>query len=182
MPVTQRRTRLPKFVIVAHLHDGSYLVPTNVCSITNTLTATGLNDCGNPVTANVTGTCPVSDIESPLITCLSNLVVTADAGQCSRSNVTFTVSATDNCTVTNLASSPASGSTFPIGVTTVTSTANDASGNQSSCTFTVTVLDTQAPAITWVNPAGGVGPTRPRVLAVRPGQFYVFDGWHHSPR
>ena len=43
--------------------------------------------------------------------------------------MTFTVSATDNCGVTNLVSSPPSGSTFPVGTTTVTNTATDASGN-----------------------------------------------------
>jgi len=63
------------------------------------------------------------------------LVLVADAGRCSRSNVTFTVSATDNCSVTNLVSSPPSGSTFPVGVTAVTNTATDANGNTSSCSF-----------------------------------------------
>ena len=61
--------------------------------------------------------------------------------------MTFNVSATDNCAVTNVASAPPSGSAFPVGVTTVTSTARDSSGNSSSCTFTVTVLDTQPPAV-----------------------------------
>ena len=45
------------------------------------------------------------------IACSSNLVLAADPGQCSRSNVTFFVSATDNCGVTNLTSSMVSGST-----------------------------------------------------------------------
>ena len=90
----------------------------------------------------------VTDNQNPVITCPGNLVLTADAGRCSRSNVTFTVSATDNCGVTNLVSSLASGSTFPVGTTTVTNTATDASGNTSSCTFTVTVTDNQNPVIT----------------------------------
>src|SRR5512139_1107496 len=75
-------------------------------------------------------------------------VVNAAAGLCS-SNVTFSVTATDNCgTVTNIVSVPASGSTFPVGVTTVTNTATDSSGNRTVCTFTVTVRDTQLPTIT----------------------------------
>ena len=37
---------------------------------------------------------------------------------------------------------PASGSTFPIGATTVTCTATDARGNTGSASFTVTVADT----------------------------------------
>ena len=64
----------------------------------------------------------------------------ARQGGCT-SNVTFMVSATDNCAVTNVMSSPASGFAFPVGVTTVTNTARDSSGNSSTCTFTVTVLD-----------------------------------------
>jgi hypothetical protein len=42
---------------------------------------------------------------------------------------------------------PASGSTFPIGTTTVTCTASDLSGNPSSTTFTITVVDTLPPLI-----------------------------------
>jgi hypothetical protein len=44
---------------------------------------------------------------------------------------------------------PASGSTFPVGVTTVTCTATDAAGNTGSASFTVTVtlVDTRAPLI-----------------------------------
>ena len=59
------------------------------------------------------------------ITCPANITVNAAAGQCA-SNVTFSVTATDNCgSVTNLVSVPASGSAFPVGVTTVTNTATD---------------------------------------------------------
>jgi len=43
---------------------------------------------------------------------------------------------------------PASGSTFPVGVTTVTNIATDIGGNQAACTFTVTVNDAQDPSIT----------------------------------
>lgn len=42
--------------------------------------------------------------------------------------------------------SPASGSTFPIGSTTVTCTATDLAGNTGSATFTVTVVDTTPPS------------------------------------
>ena len=43
---------------------------------------------------------------------------------------------------------PASGSTFPLGPTTVTCTATDVAGNTATVTFTVTVQDSIAPAIT----------------------------------
>ncbi len=42
---------------------------------------------------------------------------------------------------------PASGSTFPLGTTTITSTATDAHGNSSSTSFTVTVCDRTPPVI-----------------------------------
>ena len=43
---------------------------------------------------------------------------------------------------------PASPSTFPLGITTVTCTAADASGNQASTSFTVNVVDKTPPALT----------------------------------
>ncbi|MFY7971085.1 MAG: HYR domain-containing protein, partial [Flavobacteriales bacterium] len=43
---------------------------------------------------------------------------------------------------------PASGSSFPVGVTTVTHSATDVSGNISTCNFTVTVNDNINPTIT----------------------------------
>src|SRR5207244_3840652 len=93
-------------------------------------------------------------------TCPPNRTVSVAPGACA-SNVTFNVTATDNCTVTNVTSVPASGFAFPVGTTTVTSTARDSSGNNSQCTFTVTVNDAQPPVITCpgnrtVNAAPGV--------------------------
>ena len=82
-------------------------------------------------TTSCTFTVTVTDTQNAGDHLPGNLVLTADAGRCSRSNVTFTVEATDNCGVTNLVSSPPSGSTFPVGMTTVTNTATDASGNTS---------------------------------------------------
>ncbi|MEI7982669.1 MAG: HYR domain-containing protein, partial [Bacteroidota bacterium] len=56
----------------------------------------------------------------------------------------------DNCTgaVTTQTSGLASGSVFPIGVTTNTFQVTDAAGLTVSCSFTVTVTDAEAPAIT----------------------------------
>src|SRR5439155_212590 len=107
---------------------------------------TATDASGNASTCTFTVT--ITDTQNPLISCPSNLVLPADAGRCNRSNVTFSLTATDNCSVTNLVSVPPSGSTFPVGVTTVTNTATDASGNKSSCSFTVTVTDNQNPVIT----------------------------------
>lgn len=53
---------------------------------------------------------------------------------------------------------PASGSTFPLGRTTVTCTASDISGNVATDTFPVTVRDTTDPEIVSVTPSASVLP------------------------
>jgi hypothetical protein len=102
---------------------------------------------------NNTATCQqrvtVLDLEKPVLSsCPANIVKSTDPGLCS-AVVTFTApTATDNCPGVTVSCSPASGTAFPKGTTTVTCTATDASGNQSTCQFTVTVNDTEAPKIT----------------------------------
>ncbi len=75
---------------------------------------------------------------SIVLTCSSNLTITASTPN--GTNVYFTTSAYGGCSSPlNLSSSPPSGSTFPIGQTTVTTTASDSCGSTTNCTFTVTV-------------------------------------------
>lgn len=81
----------------------------------------------------------------------ANITVPADAGACS-AVVTFALPASDNCGT--IKATPASGSTFAVGTTTVTIT----NGTNTS-TFTVTVVDGQAPVFTC--PAAIVAPTDP---------------------
>jgi len=57
---------------------------------------------------------------------------------------TYAPVASDNCPGVTFACSPASGSTFPVGTTTVTCTATDTSNNTAQCSFTVTVLTASA--------------------------------------
>src|SRR5205823_4026469 len=61
---------------------------------------------------------------------------------------TYTQSVTDNVDPQPWVNCPPSGSSFPLGTSTVTCTARDASGNTSTGTFTVTVVDTTPPVIT----------------------------------
>src|SRR5207302_1483850 len=87
------------------------------------------------------------DKTAPVIGAVSN--VTAEATSAAGAVATFTVGATDAVDPAPVVTaSPASGSTFALGVTTVTVTAKDASGNTSTKTFTVTVKDTTTPVIT----------------------------------
>lgn len=101
-----------------------------------TVVSWGLTDtCGQTQLRqqNVT----VFDSEAPVIVCPGDIIVPPVTN--ALVPVTFTVSATDNCDPAPVVtSSIASGSGFPLGVTTVTCTAQDSSGNQSTCSFTVT--------------------------------------------
>merc|ERR1712178_347447 len=54
---------------------------------------------------------------------------------------------------------PASGSSFTVGSSTVTATASDSNGNSDTCTFTVTVNDNEAPIITGCPNADVTGTT-----------------------
>ena len=94
-------------------------------------------------TAEATRVVNVVDTTPPVISCPSDIVVVLPPNSPATStNVSYpAVTATDSCTSgVSVASSPASGSVFPAGTTTVNATAEDGSGNTASCSFTVTVL------------------------------------------
>jgi hypothetical protein len=103
---------------------------------TDTFTYTANDGTLDSNVATVTIT--VHDTELPAITCPANVTTAVGTGQTS-AVVNYTVTATDNAPGVTTSSSPASGSAFPVGTTTVTATATDAANNVSSCSFTVTV-------------------------------------------
>ncbi len=111
-----------------------------VGTTTNTFVATD----GSGNTSSCTFDVNVSDVEAPVITCPAAISVSNEAELCS-AHVSYTATATDNCPATSISYSPASGSVFAVGTTTVTATATDASGNSAACTFQVTVTDNEAP-------------------------------------
>ena len=101
-----------------------------------------------------TFTVTVTDTESPAVTsCPADIAVANDPGVCG-AVVTYTAPVfEDNCDGVGLSgtmtSGQASGTLFPVGVTTVTYEYSDAAGNGPAvCTFTVTVTDTEAPTVT----------------------------------
>jgi hypothetical protein len=97
--------------------------------------------------ATFTTTVHVIDNTPPVINVPANIVVPVDPGQ-TTAVVTYTVTTTDDFPgPITVVIQPPSGSTFPIGTTTVTVTATDSSGNTSTQTFTVTVIDNVPPAI-----------------------------------
>ena len=104
--------------------------------------------------AGLTATCSfdvtVNDTEDPAITCPADITTSNDTGDCTAVVTYTTPVGTDNCTgatTTQTAGLP-SGSAFPVGVTTNTFEVTDAAGNSTTCSFTVTVNDTEDPAIT----------------------------------
>jgi hypothetical protein len=97
--------------------------------------------CSESGGASCTFTVTVLDSQPPTITCPANqVVVSANPGDPVVVNFP-PPTAGDNCPGVNVVCTPASGSTFPAGVTTVSCTATDGSGNTASCSFTVTTFD-----------------------------------------
>jgi len=99
---------------------------------TTTVTCTATNSAGSASCQFTVTLTP--QVEPPMITCPINMTVTATTS--TGGVVTYpTPTATNGATVT---CAPPSGSTFPIGVTTVTCTATNSAGS-ASCSFTVTM-------------------------------------------
>src|SRR5205823_4562018 len=104
-----------------------------------TVTCTARNAAGD-----LQSTCSfhvtVRDCEPPHITCPEPVPACTDSGRCDAVVTYQTPPGTDNCGGTvNVSCTPASGSTFPLGPTTVTCTATDGANpaNQATCQFTV---------------------------------------------
>ncbi len=96
-------------------------------------------------TATAPAVLSVADTSPPVLVCPANILLAAPNGSCS-AVATFTVAATDACSVA-VAFSPPSGSVFSLGSTAVVATATDASGNTATCSFSVTVADALPPIL-----------------------------------
>ncbi len=133
--------KCPGATLVANYHPADVL-PTGNIQVTYTATDIGNN------TSKCEFTVSVMDNELPTISCPQDIVVEADAGQCSAQVTWDTPTATDNCAVTTFSSDHASGSVFSaLTPTEVTYTVGDGEGNLDTCSFTVTVNE-RAPVIT----------------------------------
>lgn len=113
---------------------------------TSTVTYTATDAAGNSTTCSFTIT--VIDNEVPIIqSCPANIAVNNDPNLCSAIVNWATPTTSDNCAgaIITQTAGLVSGSTFPIGTTTIAYTATDAAGNTATCSFTVTVADTQVP-------------------------------------
>ncbi len=111
------------------------LGPTTVnCSATDT--------AGN--TANGSFTVTVQDTTPPVLTLPAN--ITQSVNGVTSATVTYTATAVDGATPVTPSCSPASGSSFALGATTVNCSATDTAGNTANGSFTVTIADTTAPS------------------------------------
>ena len=114
---------------------------------TTTVTCTATDRSGNKGSATFQVT--VGDTTGPSVTVPANL--TREANGPGGALVIFTASASDGVdgplTPAAITCLPASGSTFPLGKTTVTCSASDSHGNSGHSSFVVTVVDTTAPRL-----------------------------------
>jgi hypothetical protein len=134
------------------------------CSVTD-----GTTPDTHQFTVTVSPPAPPPDTTKPVVTVPSNISTTTTnpLGKA----VTFTATANDNVDgALTPTCNPSSGSTFPLGTTSVTCTATDQAGNTGSASFTVTVtlLDTTPPVITVPGPitVAATGPTTPVTYSV----------------
>ena len=104
---------------------------------TTTVNSTASDTCSNSTNCSFTVTVVAPPIS---LNCPSNITVTATGP--SGATVFFTATASGGCNPPLFVNAiPPSGSTFPIGTTTVTSTASDICGTSTNCSFTVTVVE-----------------------------------------
>jgi len=102
---------------------------------TSNVVCTATDSAGQSSSCSFTVT--VGDTTAPVVNCSPNITVppTSPSGAV----VTYIASASDAGGLASFDCTPASGSTFPIGLTTVVCVAVDVAGNRDSCSFTVTV-------------------------------------------
>jgi hypothetical protein len=110
---------------------------------TTTVVFTATDASGNLTLDSIAVT--VTDQEAPIVTCSSNITISADSGMCYATNVNLgSTVGIDNCNLASLTNN--ADDTLAVGTHLILWTATDASGNASTCQQTVTIVDTQAPS------------------------------------
>jgi len=112
----------------------------------NTVTLTVEDNNGNSATCS--GTVTVQDLLAPTALCAPITVSLNGAGTASVSAAMIDDGSSDNCAIASLSVSPNTFNCSNTGVNNVILTVLDVNGNSATCNTTVTVEDTQAPALT----------------------------------
>ncbi|MFN0112273.1 MAG: HYR domain-containing protein, partial [Blastocatellia bacterium] len=120
------------------------------CTATTAMFTLKVTDSGGlTATATLTVTVTPDNMPPTIAACPANITTNTATDSCAATVTFIAPTASDNCAGATVTCTPASGSSFAKGVTTVTCTPKDAANNTgTACSFTVTVNDTQAPAIT----------------------------------
>ena len=152
---------------------GDYTVTANV--VTNGTDGTFVNQVQIPIKVS-----SPADTTKPTLNLPAN--ITQEATGANGAAVTFTATADDaNPAHPAVTCSPASGSTFAIGTTTVNCEATDAAGNKATGSFTVTVADTKAPTLAPHDDITGVEATGPDGATVNYTKPNASDAVDPSP-
>jgi hypothetical protein len=122
-------------------HPSGSVFPIGTTSVACSATDNALNTASGAFLVIVS-----EDVTPPVLSLPSD--ITAEATGPNGATVTYTATANDNLDgPVPVTCTPASGSTFPLGLTTVQCTATDAHGNIGHGSFTVTVRDTTPPVL-----------------------------------
>jgi len=153
-------------VVVSYVATATDIVSTNInvaCvppsgslfPVGTTLVQCSAADTSGNVATGMFNVTVTFDTTPPVLTLPSD--ITAEATSASGAVVTFTATALDNVDgVRPVTCTPPSGSTFPLGTTTVNCTASDLSGNVANGSFHVTVVDTTPPTVTSITASPNV--------------------------
>lgn len=118
----------------------------------STVNCSATDGAGNTTNGNFSVT--VTDTTPPTLTLPAPIATSVNG---TSATVTYTATASDGGTSLTPSCSPPSGSSFPLGTTTVGCSVTDAGGNTVSGSFTVTVTDTTAPSVSITSgPSGTV--------------------------
>jgi hypothetical protein len=115
------------------------------------------DDCGNIKSS--TFSVKVNDVDAPVISNVTGVVVQNNPGKCTSSFVPAAPSATDNSGSASVSGTRNDGAalnaSYPKGITTITWKAVDLAGNVSTTTQKITVVDAEAPIITPISMQAG---------------------------
>jgi len=138
-------------------------------------------------TASCTFTVTVKNVQGITLICPANVVVNAPPGQCAPIVTYQTPLVVDTCPGASVTCTPPSGSSFPVGVTTVMCSAVDLSGATATCSFTVTVVGIPQASVTLEGGGSSLqfGPTNARRkskgLNKRPSRIFTVQNTGCGP-